>query len=108
MAVNKKKKHNVAIVIDRLKAIKTKEDRARLSEAVEGAINLSNGLVTILINNKEQKEATYSKLFACPDCGISLPELEPRNFSFNLDILPPLILLYLIYLLLPDAIVFTV
>ena len=107
MEVNKQKKHVVEIVIDRVKIKKNKEDQARLAEAIEKALDLSNGLVTILptieqfnnstiqqssLNNKTSKqkksnkkisEITYSKLFACPDCGISLSELEPRNFSFN-------------------------
>jgi excinuclease ABC subunit A len=121
MAVDKQKKHTVEIVIDRLTISKNKEDLARLSEAVEKALELGDGLVTVapknptpptpsLIKGGNSKtpllykeglgevnkkspipplnkggviETTYSKLFACPDCGISLPELEPRNFSFN-------------------------
>lgn len=85
MKVDKKKKHNVEIVIDRLNANKNKEDLARLTESIEKALDLSNGLVTILSSDSKDKniENTYSQLFACPDCGISLPELEPRNFSFN-------------------------
>lgn len=83
MAVDKKKKHNVEIVIDRLKISADKEDKARLTEAVEKALDLANGLITIAGQNDKKTEKTYSQLFACPDCGISLPELEPRNFSFN-------------------------
>ena len=109
MAIDKKKKHNVEIVIDRLKISTDKEDEARLSEDIEKALDLADGLVTIALaeNNQEKKilaprssdtgsegrlarrslgeggEKTYSQRFACPDCGISLPELEPRNFSFN-------------------------
>jgi len=105
MAVDKQKKHTVEIVIDRLQAKNNKEDQARLAEAVEKALDLGDGLVTIakievvekkpvpLIPTKageklaKQKlldsEKTFSKLFACPTCGLSLPELEPRNFSFN-------------------------
>ncbi|MDD5295237.1 MAG: excinuclease ABC subunit UvrA, partial [Patescibacteria group bacterium] len=87
MAVDKKKKHTVEIVIDRLLVSKNKEDMARLSESLEKALDLANGLVTIAPQNQAGKsqlaENTYSQLFACPDCGISLPELEPRNFSFN-------------------------
>ncbi|MEA3398182.1 MAG: excinuclease ABC subunit UvrA, partial [Patescibacteria group bacterium] len=98
MTVDKKKKHNVEIVIDRLRATKDKADQARLSEAIEKALDLSNGLVAIspvekpnsaasgkkTANSvKEKKDKIYSKLFACPDCDINLPELEPRNFSFN-------------------------
>ncbi|MEI6596906.1 MAG: excinuclease ABC subunit UvrA [bacterium] len=86
--VDKQKKHNVEIVIDRLTITKDKEDSARLTESVEKALELGNGLVTIsAITNKETKitslETTFSKLSACSKCGINLPELEPRNFSFN-------------------------
>ncbi|MFA4833623.1 MAG: excinuclease ABC subunit UvrA [Patescibacteria group bacterium] len=88
MIVDKKKKHTVDIVIDRLTVSKDKEDIARLSESLEKALDLANGLVTITSQNTKSnsqlpEETTYSQLFACPDCGISLPELEPRNFSFN-------------------------
>jgi len=100
LAVDKQKKHNVEIVIDRLKVSKDKEDLARLTESVEKALELGNGLVTItpltpLVRGVKTGsppdkgelegvfETTYSKLSACSKCGISLPELEPRNFSFN-------------------------
>jgi len=83
MKIDKKKKHNVEIVIDRLNINKNKEDLARLTEGVEKALDLSNGLVIIATNDDDKKENIYSKLYACPDCEISLPELEPRNFSFN-------------------------
>jgi len=82
MKVDKKKKHNVEIVIDRVNVSTDKEDIARLSDDVEKAIDLSSGLVSI--NNPETKKTNlYSQLFACPSCEISLPEIEPRNFSFN-------------------------
>jgi len=96
--VDKQKKHNVEIVIDRLAINKDKEDLARLTESVEKALELGNGLVTITelapfikggkgdlttSSKTPAKETTYSKLSACSKCGISLPELEPRNFSFN-------------------------
>jgi len=98
--VDKQKKHNVAIVIDRLAITKDKEDMARLTESVEKALELGNGLVAITSPNPsfarrgtpsplegegrgEVSETTFSKLSACSKCGISLPELEPRNFSFN-------------------------
>ncbi|MBU4347104.1 excinuclease ABC subunit UvrA [Candidatus Parcubacteria bacterium] len=86
MKVDKHKRHSVDIVIDRMIITKNKDDMARLTESVEKALDLSNGLVIISpYIQKEQpgNEKTYSKLFACPDCGIHLPELEPRNFSFN-------------------------
>jgi excinuclease ABC subunit A len=86
MKIDKNKKHNVDIVIDRMIITKNKDDMARLTESVEKALDLSNGLVIISPDIKKEQpgnEKTYSKLFACPDCGIHLPELEPRNFSFN-------------------------
>lgn len=86
MTINKHRKHSVDIIIDRVTVNKNKEDRARLSEDIENALDLSSGLISILKESGKQtkpKEKIYSKLFACPDCGISLPELEPRNFSFN-------------------------
>ncbi|MDP2736255.1 MAG: excinuclease ABC subunit UvrA [bacterium] len=86
--VDKQKKHNVEIIIDRLSISKNKDDQTRLTESVEKALELGNGLVTITAPNiRDGKgdftETTFSKLSACSKCGISLPELEPRNFSFN-------------------------
>ncbi len=85
MAVNKKKKHNLEVVVDRLYIDKkSREDRARLTEAIEKSLNIADGLVTILYDvNKKEKTKTFSSLYACPDCNISLPALEPRHFSFN-------------------------
>ncbi|PJA09131.1 excinuclease ABC subunit A, partial [Candidatus Falkowbacteria bacterium CG_4_10_14_0_2_um_filter_48_10] len=90
MDVNKQKRHNVEIVIDVLDLTKGKEDLSRLSEAVEKALDLSNGLVAVAAaqstpaaDGRGPQEAVYSRLLACPACGISLPALEPRSFSFN-------------------------
>ncbi|HTW96726.1 MAG TPA: excinuclease ABC subunit UvrA, partial [Candidatus Methylomirabilis sp.] len=88
MEIDKQKKHSVEIVIDKIKVEPGKEEVARLTEAVEKALDLSNGLVTIAPFDKEgesrpEEERIFSKQFACPDCGVSLVELEPRNFSFN-------------------------
>ncbi|MBI4812601.1 excinuclease ABC subunit UvrA [Candidatus Falkowbacteria bacterium] len=91
MAVDKQKKHSVEIIIDRMKISKDKEEMARFTETIEKALDLGDGLVMVATLNPPSSpllkgaplETTYSKLFACPDCGISLPELEPRNFSFN-------------------------
>lgn len=81
--IDKKKKHNLEIVIDRLQITDNKEDQSRLAEAIEKALDLADGLV--IISNEEDKKAekVYSQRFACPDCNISISELEPRNFSFN-------------------------
>lgn len=89
MTINKQKKHTIEVVIDRLKLSNDKEDKARFTEGVEKALELSDGLVTVSSSSSENKSAkqgsekTYSTAFGCPKCGISLPELEPRNFSFN-------------------------
>jgi len=86
MEIDRYKKHNLDIIIDGLTVNKNKEDIARLTESIEKALDLANGLVIIsTVENKKDKskEAVFSQLFACPKCGINLPELEPRNFSFN-------------------------
>ncbi len=72
-------KDNIDVIVDRI-VIKQK-DRNRLSEAVEQALKLSNGKV--LINIINSNEILFSENYACPICDFSLPELEPRMFSFN-------------------------
>lgn len=72
------KKHDIEIVIDRLR---TDEDRSRLVEAVENALLKSGGLVIVL--DEHDKEHVYSATMACPICGIAFEELQPRMFSFN-------------------------
>ncbi|MGB9750458.1 MAG: excinuclease ABC subunit UvrA [Caldisericia bacterium] len=78
--IDKNKKHDIDIVIDR---IVLKEDiKNRLTESVELALKHSDGLVKVfLVDSNEEK--IFSSRFACPTCGISLPEIEPRLFSFN-------------------------
>lgn len=78
--LDKNKKHNIDAVIDRL--IVDKDNRKRLSESVEQALSLGEGLVYIL-NADKNKEQIFSQNFACPSCGINLPEISPRSFSFN-------------------------
>ena len=79
--LEKNKKDKIEVVIDR---IVIKEDsRARLFEAIEQATKLSGGKVVIQILGDEPKELVFSEQFACPYCEFSLPELEPRMFSFN-------------------------
>lgn len=77
--LEKNKKHNIEIVVDRL-AIKP-EVRARLTDSVETASALSGGLV--IADMLDKGEVTFSQNYACPDCGISIEELTPRMFSFN-------------------------
>lgn len=77
--LDKNIKHNIDIVIDRLVV---KEDiQSRLTESVENALSLSEGLLTVA--DSEGTEYNYSQSFSCPDCGTSIEEIEPRSFSFN-------------------------
>ena len=79
--LEKNKKDNIDVVIDRL--IIKEESRSRLFEALEAATKLSKGKVMIEIQGDEKKELVFSESFACPYCEFSIPELEPRLFSFN-------------------------
>ena len=79
--LDKKKKHTIEIVVDRLILHDTKEFRQRLAEDVENAAVKGAGLV--LVDRFEQGETLYSMNYACPDCGVSIEELAPRMFSFN-------------------------
>ncbi len=77
--IDRKKKHNIDIIVDRLVV---KEDiRNRLTESVETALKYANNLVKIEAVGIGEK--LYSQNYACPDCGISFEELTPRMFSFN-------------------------
>ena len=78
-ALDKKLKHTIDVVVDRLVM---KEDlRQRLTQSVETATALADGLVSVAVVGGET--STYSERFACPEHGVSLPELQPRIFSFN-------------------------
>ena len=76
----KNKKHTIELIVDRL--VLKDGIRRRLTDSIETACNHSGGLVTISIPGQEE-ELTFSQNYACEDCGISMPELEPRMFSFN-------------------------
>ncbi len=77
--LDKNIKHNIDIVIDRLVI---KEDiQSRLTESVESALSLSEGLLTVA--DSDGNEWNFSQSFSCPDCGTSIEEIEPRSFSFN-------------------------
>jgi excinuclease ABC subunit A len=80
IVLDKKFKHTIEVVVDRLRM---KADlRTRLFQSVETAVNLAEGLVVVdLLDDDEQ--LTFSERFACPEHGVSLPELQPRIFSFN-------------------------
>jgi len=77
--LDKNKKHNIELVVDRL--IIRDGIKERLSESVELALRKGDGLLIALINGGEEK--IYSENFACPECGISYDEISPRMFSFN-------------------------
>ena len=85
--LDKQKKHTIEIVVDRI--VLKSESRKRLADSVETALNHSNGTIVVLkrVYKTEDKfteeEVFFSQKNACPDCGISIPELQPRLFSFN-------------------------
>lgn len=79
IALDKNKKHNIEIVVDRL-VIKSGIEK-RMTDSIETVMKLSNGL--LYVDVVDGKRMTFSSSFSCPDCGISLDELEPRTFSFN-------------------------
>ena len=79
--LEKNKKDQIDVVIDRI--VLKEDSRSRLFEAIEQSTKLSNGKVVVQILGEEGKELVFSEQFACPHCEFSLPELEPRLFSFN-------------------------
>ena len=82
-ALDKNKKHSIDVVVDRLRVNKTAAQR--LAESFETALELSGGTarVAFMDQSTDRAEMLMSSLYACPHCGFSLPELEPRLFSFN-------------------------
>ena len=86
LALNKQKWHYIELVIDRL-IIREETEQSRVAESVETALREGDGVVQILkqARDPEEKdeELVFSEQFACIRCGISLPEIEPRTFSFN-------------------------
>ena len=80
ITLDKNKKHHIEVIVDRL--IMKPDLARRLTDSVETASNLSGGLV-ILNRLDEDSDTMFSQNYACEDCGVSLPELSPRMFSFN-------------------------
>ncbi len=78
IALDKNIRHNISVIVDRL--IIKEGILKRLTDSLETALKLSSGLVVISQNEKEE---LFSSNYACPDCGISIEEIEPRLFSFN-------------------------
>ena len=76
--LDKNKRHNIDVVVDRI--VKKEEVRSRLSDSMETALKLTDGKVIVLANDEEN---LYSSTYACKICGFSVPNLEPRLFSFN-------------------------
>ncbi|HET7839802.1 MAG TPA: excinuclease ABC subunit UvrA [Rectinemataceae bacterium] len=79
--LEKQRKHSIEIVVDRLRL--SDDLRRRLAESVETALQIADGTVILLVDEDPPREEFFSQNGACPECGISLPEMEPRLFSFN-------------------------
>ena len=82
--LSRHKKHTIEVIIDKLPITNyqlPKDDAQRLAEAVESAVDLSNGLCTVIF--PDGTEQIYSTQYSCPNDGFSFPEIEPRLFSFN-------------------------
>lgn len=77
--LDKNIKHNIEIVVDRL--IVKEGIEKRLTDSIETVLNLAEG--RLVVDTMDGKQINFSQSFACPDCGISIDEIEPRSFSFN-------------------------
>lgn len=77
--LEKNKKHNIEIVVDRL-VVRSGVEK-RMAESIETVLSVSNGLLVVDVPGERQ--LNFSQSFSCPDCGISIDEIEPRSFSFN-------------------------
>jgi excinuclease ABC subunit A len=85
-ALNRRHNHDVAVVVDRL--VVRPADRSRLNDSIETALKIAEGVVEVLRypeggSRRAPESVLFSERFSCPQCGLSLPELEPRQFSFN-------------------------
>jgi len=81
-SLNKNQKHDISAIVDRLQLKQEEDNRSRLSESIETALGLSNGLVEIEVLD-EENILLFSSNFSCSQCGYSVSDLEPRMFSFN-------------------------
>ncbi len=79
--LDKKFKHDIGVIVDRL--VMKDGLRRRLTDSIETAAALADGLIDIEVAGEDARRLTFSEKFACVHCGISLPEIEPRVFSFN-------------------------
>jgi len=80
-ALDKRKKHDVEVVIDRL--VVEGKNRSRINESVEKALEVGGGILTAVMGKRGRDERTFSERAACSDCAVSFPELAPQLFSFN-------------------------
>jgi Excinuclease ATPase subunit len=78
--LNRRMNHTISVIVDRL--VVRAEDRGRLNDSVETALKLAEGLIEVH-RQDDRSVHLFSEKYGCPICGISLPELEPRHFSFN-------------------------
>ncbi|BCR21435.1 excinuclease ABC subunit UvrA [Borrelia miyamotoi] len=82
LSLDKNKKHNIEVIVDRIKL--SSDIRIRLSESIETALSISNGYLRVEIENDLEKiDKIFTEHNSCPLCGFSLPVIEPRLFSFN-------------------------
>ena len=79
--LNRRVNHDIGLVVDRL--VVRQDDRGRLHDSIETALRAAEGTVEVVRHGKKSLRTLFSERFACPQCGYSLAELEPRQFSFN-------------------------
>ena len=79
--LNRRQNHDIAVVVDRL--VVRPGDRGRLADSIETALKAAEGVVEVVRQTGSPRSRLFSERYACPKCGLSLPELEPRQFSFN-------------------------
>ena len=79
--LNRRQNHDIAVVVDRL--VVRPADRGRLADSIETALKAAEGVVEVVRQTGNPRSRLFSERYACPKCGLSLPELEPRQFSFN-------------------------
>jgi excinuclease ABC subunit A len=80
--LNRKLNHSISVVVDRL--VIKRDDRGRLTDSLETALRLAEGLAEVVrYDGTDATTEMFSERYGCPTCGISMPELEPRHFSFN-------------------------
>ena len=79
ITLDKNLKHNISIIVDRL--VDKPDIEKRLTDSVENVLDLADGL--LVVDTMDGNQLNFSQSFSCPDCGISMEEIEPRSFSFN-------------------------